>query len=104
MSPKLHGPLRTSHRAPRRNPPNARLTDYTEIQWAMVMSLAYVCPWYTCGRDIMVSAISCSCFIMNIIPDFTCLAMTKGSIVPCHRVPGPWTSNSCNQNDIYRYR
>ena len=40
MSPKLHGPLRTSHRAPRRKPPNARLTEDTEIPWAMVMSLA----------------------------------------------------------------
>ena len=39
---------------------------------------------------------------MSIILDFTCLAMTKGSIVPCHRVPRPWTSNSCNPNGICR--
>ena len=41
---------RISHRTSRRNPPNARLT-------AMVMSLAYVCPW-------LVSAVSCNCSIL----------------------------------------
>ena len=67
--------------------------------------------WNLQLRDIMVRAaivgrdsVSCSCSIILIILDLTCLAMTKGSIAPCHGVPGPWTNNSCSQNSAYRHR